>query len=211
MLTGRKLALTLAFAGLILVAFGAGCRGFFVQPTLDTVAVGPATPTIETGSTDNTVQMNAIGTYSDGSTANPSVAWSSSEPSVATVSGSGLVTSVSTGTSSITATSNVNPSISGSQTVTVSVGCIESITLTPASPQTLSVSQASQNTVSITANANTCNGVINITDTATWNTSSSAVATVVGGEVTAQATGTANITAQVGSIVSPATVVNVNP
>jgi hypothetical protein len=211
MLRGRKLALTLAFTVLIAVGFGVSCKGFFVQPTLSTIAVGPAAPTIETGSTDNTVQMTVIGDYSDGSTAAPSVAWSSSEPSVATVSAGGLVTSVSTGTTSITATSNVNPSITGSQTVTVTVGCIESIAVTPPGPINLSVSVANDNQQLLDAKATTCNGVIDITDSATWNTSNSTAATVVGGLVTAEATGTTDISAQVGAIVSPAVVVNVGP
>jgi uncharacterized protein YjdB len=210
MLTGRKLALTLAFAVLLLVAFGAGCRGFFVQPTLSSIAVGPAAPTIETGSTNNTVQMTAFGTFNDGSTGNPSVVWSSSEPSIATVSTGGLVTSVATGTSTITATANINPTISGSQTVTVTVGCITSIILNPAGVVTLSAGGVN-NTQAYTAKANTCNGQIDITDTATWTSSNTSAATVNVGLVTAVAAGTTNITAAAGNIISPASVVNVGP
>lgn len=210
MLTGRKLALTLAFTILIAVAFGVSCRGFFVQPTLSSIAVGPAAPTIETGSTDNTVQMTAFGTYNDGSTATPAVAWTSSEPSIATISAGGLVTSVSTGTSTITATANVNPSITGTQTVTVTVGCIESIVLNPAGPETLSAG-GTPNSVLLAAKANTCNGQVDITGTAIWTSSNTQVATVDAGTVTAVGEGTASITASAGSVVSTAVIVNVGP
>ena len=48
-------------------ALAASCTGFFVNPTLSSIAVGPASPTIETGNTNNTVQMTVFGTNSDGS------------------------------------------------------------------------------------------------------------------------------------------------
>jgi hypothetical protein len=210
MLTGRKLALTLAFTVLVAVAFGASCRGFFVKPTLSSIAVGPASPTIETGNTNNTVQMTAFGTFNDGSAGNPSVAWSSATPSVATVSKSGLVTSVTTGTSAITATANINPTITGSQTVTVTVGCIESILLSPPGPETISAG-SSPHSVLFAAKATTCNGQFDITSTAIWASSNTAAATVDAGTVSAVAIGTTNITAAAGLIVSPAAVVNVGP
>jgi hypothetical protein len=43
---------------------------FFVNPSLSSIAVGPASPTIENGTTGNTVQMNVFDTHNDGSTAN---------------------------------------------------------------------------------------------------------------------------------------------
>ena len=46
-----------AFAMLALLVLAASCTGFFVNPTLSSIAVGPASPTIQTGTTDNTVQM----------------------------------------------------------------------------------------------------------------------------------------------------------
>src|SRR6202008_1247699 len=96
-----------AFAVLASLAFAASCTGFFVNPTLSSIAVGPASPTIETGSTDNTVQMTVFATNSDGSTSsNPSVTWTVTPTTVATVSKTGLVTSVATGTATVTATSN---------------------------------------------------------------------------------------------------------
>ena len=211
MLTGRRLPLTLAFAGLLLLAFGAGCRGFFVKPTLSSVTVTPATATLQTGSSGNTQQFTAFGTFNDGSTGNPAVTWSSSNTSVATITAGGLATSVATGTATITASATQNPTITGTGQLTVTVGCIESITLNPASTVTLSVSVAGQNTKPITAQATTCNGAIDITGTATWTSSNPSVATVNGGVVTAVAQGSTSITASAGNIVSPATPVNVGP
>jgi len=211
MLTGRRLPLTLAFAGLLLLGFGAGCRGFFVKPTLSSVTVTPATATLQTGSSGNTQQFTAFGTFNDGSTGNPAVTWSSSDNSVATITAGGLATSVATGTATITASATQNPTITGTGQITVTVGCIESITLNPASTVTLSVSVSGQNTKPITAEATTCNGAIDITGTATWTSSNTSVATVNGGVVTAVAQGSASITASAGNIVSPATPVNVGP
>src|SRR5579859_5382566 len=117
-----------AVAMLTILALAASCRGFFVKPTLSSIAVGPASPSIQTGSTNNTVQMFAVGTFNDGSTGNPAVTWSiSPSNTVATISPGGLVTSVATGTATVTATATQNPSITGTQSLTVIVGCIQSI------------------------------------------------------------------------------------
>lgn len=208
MFSGRRLPLTLAFAGLLLLAFGAGCQGFFVKPTLSSLVVTPATPTIQTGTSGNAVQMSAVGTYNDGSTGNPAVGWSSSSTSIATVSANGLVTAVAEGTSTITATATQNPSITGSQSVTVTAGCINSITISPTNP-TIRVS-TQPNTQQFTAIATTCNGNIDVTNTATWLSSDTGVATITSGLATAVAVGTTNITASVGTINSNSELLTVN-
>jgi Big-like domain-containing protein len=214
MLTGRKLALTLAFTVLVAIATGVSCRGFFVNPTLSSIALSPPTPTIATGTTGNTQQMTAVGTYSDGSTGNPAVTWgiaptSGSSGQVATISATGLVTAASLGTAMITAAATQNPAITGTTTVTVTVGCIQSIAVTPTNP-TISVTGA-VNSVQLTATATTCNGPQDITTVASWISSNTPVATVANGLVSAVAQGTANITASSGSIVSPVDTVTVNP
>jgi hypothetical protein len=206
MLTGRKLGLTLAFVGLILVAFGAGCRGFFVQPTLSTLSVAPSSQTIETGPTDNTQQFTVTGTYSDGSTGNPAVTWTSSEPATATVSSSGLATAVAIGQTSITATAVQNGTITGSAALTVSV-CVQSITLNPAGTQTVSINAGTE---SFTATAIECGGgSVDVTDIAVWTSTVTTVATITDGTATLQAAGTTGITASVGNITSPTTTLNV--
>jgi hypothetical protein len=211
--TKQKLRLAGAFAGLLIFALSVGCTGFFVNPTISSLAVGPSAPTIETGSTDNTVQMTVFATNSDGSTANnPSVSWSITPTSTATISSSGLVTSVSTGTATVTAASNQNPSVTGTQTVTVTVGCITSIQVTPSSAAPLT---ANNTTDLLMAEAETCNGPSPVTDVATWNSSNTALATVSAGTVL-EATGLTTggsvvITAQIGNIISNAVTITVTP
>src|SRR5205085_4412678 len=107
--TKQKRHLTGALALLAILALGISCRGFFVKPTLTSIAVGPAAPSIETGSTGNSVQMTVVGTNNDGSTTtSPGVSWSITPTSVATITTNGLVKSVSTGTATVTATANEN-------------------------------------------------------------------------------------------------------
>ena len=206
----QRLRLTCALATLGMLALGIGCRGFFVNPTLTSITVGPASPSIQTGNTGNTVQMTVVGTNNDGSTTtSPSVSWGITPTSVATITGSGLVKSVSTGTATVTATANQNPSITGSQTVTVTVGCIQSITIQPTN-NTISVG-GSNNTQVYQATANTCNGGIDITSVATWNSSNTSIATVAGGTATAVAPGTTIITASSGGVTSNNATLNVTP
>ena len=83
---------------------------------LTSIVLTPANPTIVAG---GTLALTATGTYQGGSTQNitSEVSWSSGTTGVATISGSGGVTGISTGTSTITGTLS---GISG-QTV-VSVG-----------------------------------------------------------------------------------------
>lgn len=211
MFTGRKLPLTLAFTVLVALAFGVSCKGFFPKPTLQSVAVGPATPTLQTGNTNNTRQMTAVGTYDDGVRPDSKVTWSIVDVppgmNVATVSAGGLVTAANQGTASVTATSTEIPTLFGSTTVTVTVSCINSITVTPVSPM---VTQG--NTQPFVATANTCNGPFIITDVATWNSSNTAVATIDSNGLASTITGgTTNITATSAGVTStPVDVLTVN-
>jgi hypothetical protein len=200
--TKQTLRIVGAFAALAALALAAGCRGFFVKPTLTSLAVGPASPSVQTGSTNNTAQMFAVGTFNDGSTGNPAVLWSISpnDNSVATINSGGLVTSVATGTATVTATATQNPSITGTQSVTVTVGCIQSIAIEPTSAN-ISVS-GTPNTWQFAAKATTCNGIFDITTTASWTSSNTAVATVAGGLAQAVAQGTVTIGATSGGITS---------
>jgi hypothetical protein len=137
MLTGRKLAVTIAFAGLLLVAFGAGCQGFFVSPTLTTIAVSPTTVTVAIGSTTS---LQVFGTYSDGSRnlVTSGVSWSVDPPGIATVTGggSGNVTGVSAGSTTATASAQA---ITGTASINVA-GNVNSITVTPTT-QSVTVGQ----------------------------------------------------------------------
>jgi hypothetical protein len=72
-------------------------------PTLTSIAVTPASPTIQAGGTQ---QFTATGTYSDNSTQNitSQVTWASSNTGVATIAASGLATGVAVGSTTISAT-----------------------------------------------------------------------------------------------------------
>ena len=213
-----KLRLIGAIAALATLALAVSCRGFFVNPTISTIAVSPANQTIFIPpSTNNTIQMTAFGTYNDGSTGNPSVTWSiSATPTnAATISAGGLVSAGTvTGTASVTATSTQNPTITGTQTVTVSE-CVTSITLTPTSGTVTN----NNPTFPITAMAAPCGGgtSTNVNQVATWNTSNSSLATVSAGTVTIAAGlstgqgGTVTITATIGTVTSNTATITVSP
>ncbi len=83
--------------------------------TLVSIAVTPANASLFPGMTQ---QFTATGTYSDNSTKNitSSVAWSSTDTGVATITSTGLATGVAAGSTTIQATSN---SISGSTDLTI--------------------------------------------------------------------------------------------
>jgi uncharacterized protein YjdB len=91
--------------------------------TLRSIAITPAAPVLALG---QTLQLTATGTYSDGSTSNitTQVQWNSGTPRVATVSGTGLLTTLATGSSSLTATLN---GVSQSTPLTVSTAVLQSI------------------------------------------------------------------------------------
>jgi hypothetical protein len=165
----RELQLLSALATLFLLALAVGCTGFFVNPTLTSITVGP-TATIQQS---KTVQMTATGTYNDGSTKTitSGVFWNSGTTTVATVgSTSGLVTGVSPGTSSITGSSGT---FSGSATITVTLSGITKITVT--SPATNIMYGSSEQ---FTATATAPGGTFDVTDSVTWTTNPSSIPNV---------------------------------
>jgi len=83
---------------------GSGALTVNALPTLSSIAVTPATPTILIGATQ---QFVATGTYSDNTTAviTNSVVWASASPAVAAIAPTGLATGITAGDSIISATS----------------------------------------------------------------------------------------------------------
>ncbi|MBO0912455.1 MAG: Ig-like domain-containing protein [Acidobacteria bacterium] len=157
----RKLGL---ISALPILAFSGGCSGFFVSPTLSSIAVGPTATIVQ----NRTVQMIATGTFTDGTTSSSvkNLFWQSSDSTVATVSSTGLVTGVGQGQATITAASG---SVSGTATVTVTLGNITSITVKAINPAGTTMVMAG-NTVQFQALANTAGGQTNVdvTATVTW-------------------------------------------
>ena len=89
-------------------------------PSLNSIAVTPANPTVTVGAQQ---QFTATGAYSDGSTQNLTgqVTWTSSSTAVASINTSGLATSVSAGHTTISAALSA---VSGSTALTVQVSAV---------------------------------------------------------------------------------------
>jgi len=192
----RKLQVLAALFTLLLLAVAVGCTGFFVNPTLTTITVTPATPSVVENST---LQMIATGSYDDNSTPKDitgSVTWTTADNTIATVSTGGLVKGVSAGSTSITASS---ANISGSTTVSVTFANLVTITISPSS-QSVTVGSSPQ----YTAMGHFTSGPDQvITDAVTWSSSNTAVATIDNtGLVSTLTTGTTTITATSGTVTS---------
>jgi hypothetical protein len=172
----RTFQLLAAFATLFLIALAVGCTGFFVNPTLTTITVGP-TATILQG---KTVQMTATGTFNDGTTKTltSGVFWSSDAQNIATVgSTSGLVMGVSPGQATISGAQGAVTA--GTAVITVTIAGLTAITVTPTNT-TIHVGNG-QNFV---ATGTTTSGPVVITDSVTWTTNPSNVTGVTLGSNT---------------------------
>jgi uncharacterized protein YjdB len=169
--------------------------------TLKAIVVTPASPSIVA---PNTQQFTATGTYSDNSTKNitTSVTWKSSNTAVATIgAATGLATGVAAGTTQISATQGSIVSPNDPLTVSATTSTLQSIAVTPASP-----TAGIGNTVQFTATGKySDNSTKNITTSVTWNSSNPLFATIgtVTGLASGVAVGTTEITATLGSVVSP--------
>lgn len=136
--TKHQLRWMSAIAVLLILALGVACTGFFQNPTVSTITIDPPNPSVAFGSGASPLQLTAAVTYNDGSSGTlkggtsctgTSVCWSSSDPTVATISTGGLLTGVSVGTTTITAASG---SITGTTTATVAE-TVSSMTIDPTS------------------------------------------------------------------------------
>lgn len=157
----RKVQLLSAFAMFLLVASLVGCSGFFQDPVLTTLTIGPQSPNLQQGST---LQMSATGTYDDGSskTLTSGVFWSSSDNTIASISTGGKVTAASAGTATITASSGA---VSGTSTITVSLNNVIGLTL---SPTQVTVARGSTGTISALASVSGSSGTVDVSATTTW-------------------------------------------
>jgi trimeric autotransporter adhesin len=186
-----------AFAVLGMMALGVSCRGFFVSPTVTSISIDPPNPAVSIGLTQ---QLTAAGTDSDGnavtlsggtSCTGDTVCWSSSTPSVGSISTGGLLTGVSAGTTTITAASGT---ASATTTATVTLSNVTSITLGPNDITSFSLPESTTATGSdcLTATATAGGQTIDVTTSVTWQTGTSGIVTVENGVepmcVTAQTT-----------------------
>jgi trimeric autotransporter adhesin len=160
----KNLRLIGAFAALLTLALAVSCKGFFVDPTLTAISVGPQNVQLNI---NQQVQMSATGTYSDGSqkTLTSGVTWSSSDSSAVSVGqSSGLATGLTIGSATISASAGSCSACSGSTTVTVAIQGVTSITVTP-NNQTATPGGT---TVYFHALANGSTDITNPSDGTTW-------------------------------------------
>src|SRR5207253_2363134 len=180
----------IAFAALTVAAAVGACERATTPigppAAVASVDVTPATATAQAG---QSVQLSATPKDVNGlPLSGRTVSWSSSNTSVATVNGSGLVTAVTPGAATITATSEGK---TGTSSITVTNVPVASLDVTPATATV----QAGQ-TVQLTATPRDANGAALSGRAVSWSSSNTSVATVSNaGLVSAVTTGSATITA----------------
>ncbi|MFZ3264733.1 MAG: Ig-like domain-containing protein [Terriglobales bacterium] len=158
---GKKLPLTIAFAVLLVAAFGAGCKGFFVPPTLTSITINPTAPSVQLDQTA-IVQAYGVNSINQGMYLTSGVSWSSSDDTIVTVtgSGSGTLTGVATGTATITAASE---SVTNTATATVYI-TVSTLSITPTSQTITGLGGVTPQPYIVKAN-----GSIDISSSATLN------------------------------------------
>ncbi len=189
-----------------------GAGGVHVKrATLVSISVSPADAKAVKGSTQ---QFIATGTFSDTTTQDmtASVTWTSSNTAVASISNAagsqGAASTLAAGVTTITAAWN---GISGSSTLTVTAATLVSIAVTPANPG-IGKGTTAQFIATGTYSDNTTQ---NLTNSVTWGSSNTGVATIsnaagTNGLATTIAAGSTTITAASGSV-SGATTLTVTP
>lgn len=197
----RALVGALLLVGLFVPFFGCGSA-----TGIDSIAVSPSSVSLAAGAT---AQLTATGTTSHGShpasqsNVTNTATWASSVPAVATVSSTGMVTAVGTGTATITASINGFGGLITSNEVAVTVtggtsGGTGSNLLTSLAiiPNSQAVSYPGQ-TAQFLAIGTTASGATeDLTAQVKWSSSSAQVATITaGGLATANGQGSTTITA----------------
>ncbi|MDH4044221.1 MAG: Ig-like domain-containing protein, partial [Gemmatimonadota bacterium] len=179
-------------AGLLTTTFSATA-----QSAVASVDVTPATATLTAGSTQQftATPRDAGGNPLTGRT----VTWNTSDGTVATIDGTGLLAAVAPGTATVTATVE---GVNGAASVTVSAVPVASVDVTPPT-----ATIASGTTQQYTATPRDAGGNPLTGRTVTWGSSNTAVATVDGaGLVQGALIGTATITATAEGVDGTATV-----
>jgi uncharacterized protein YjdB len=188
-----------------------GTASVTVAAPVASVEVTPATATIVIG---GTTQLTATLKDAGGNLlTDRAVTWTSDNDLIASVSGTGLVTSKSVGTATITATAEGK---SATAKVTITPVPVASVSVTPATS-----SLVIDGTVQLSATTKDASGNTLTGRTVTWSTSDASIATVdANGLVTAHALGSATITAtsetktataQITVTVAPVATVAVSP
>lgn len=172
-------------------------------PIVASITLTPTASTIQVGQQQ---QFTATAKDGGGNTI-PGVpfTWSSSNSTVASISGSGLATGLVQGSTAITATSG--PVTSNPAALTVTPSPVTTITITPTAP-----SIEAGRTQQFTATARDGNSQVVPNVTFTWSSSNQNVATIAtSGLVTGVSAGTTTIRATIGAVTSNPATLTVTP
>lgn len=147
------------------------CTGFFVNPTLSSLTVGPNPLNLTQG---NKQQMTATGTFDDGTTKTltSGVVWSSSDTTKVSISNSGQVTAVSSGSATVTAQSGT---VSGTGTVNVTLGNLTNVVI---NPTTATINSNGSQTFNALATVQGQSDKVDVSSTASWSSSPSGIVTI---------------------------------
>lgn len=183
--TRRKLQLVASFCVLLLAAVGVGCHGFFVDPTLTGMSVQTLNSTT-LSTAGSTAQLQATGTYDDGSTKNLTgkATWSVTPTGFITLSttspGLATATTVTNPGTAVTVQAAANSSngsvVSGTITLTAGTSTQLSITASPSGTISLATTPAGS-TVTFAATLNSSN----VTGSTTFSSSNSSIISIVSG------------------------------
>jgi uncharacterized protein YjdB len=172
---------------------------------LVSIQVTPGTASVAVGTTQ---QYTAVGTYTDKKTLDitASVFWSSSDTSLATIGLNGLATGVALGTVDITATSSDALVASNAAILNVTPAVLMSIQVTP--PIRSIAKGTAQQFIAVGTYSD--KNIQDITDQVSWGSDNTSVATIsMGGLATGVTMGTANISANFGTVTSNTAILTV--
>lgn len=196
----------------LFTACGAGTLGPGISPSrsLVSISITPANADVLLGTLQ---QFTASGTYSDHTTQDltDSVAWSSSDISMASIVAGGMATALALGSVTISATSG---SVTGSTAVNVQSAVLSSITVRPVNKKIAPLTSQQFQAIGTYTDGSTHN----VTGEVSWTSSNPAAATIAtSGRAHALTPGSTTITATLGAIsgsstldVSNATIVSVH-
>lgn len=174
----QKLRVIGTLAALAILAFNMSCTGFFVNPTVTSLAIGPANLALAPATS---FQMVATATYSDGSTSDVTgkSVWISSTPNVADFTAPGLLKATSLanlttlpGTTTVSASDGTVSS--SSQTVNV-CPVVETLKVIVNSGTSYNGPGGVTLTFMATATFNGVTGNQDVTNSVTWNISNTQI------------------------------------
>jgi hypothetical protein len=177
-MSAKRLKLIGSFAVLLSLALAVSCKGFFVNPTVTSLAIGPANLSL---APSTSFHMVATATYSDGTTNDVSgkSLWSSTSSNVASFTSPGTLQAADLSSlPTLPATTSVSASLgsvsSSSQTVTV-CPVVQTLTVTVNGGASVNVPGGTALTFDAEATFNGITGTNPVNAYVTWNISDTTV------------------------------------